>query len=137
MEDQTPEIENQFLKNMLAFNEMKNVPHIEIRTLFPLNFKFPKTDQLSDEALEKKLDKIKDILKKNDIYLDLRKKCPDQIIYQYVLDEVLPLKIAVSRPEGLQHHIDGCDGWCPGCFQQPFCDSWKDIWDEDELKAQQ
>ena len=30
-------------------------------------------------------------------------------------------------------HITGCDGYCPGCFQRPWCDAGKmESWPEDE-----
>jgi len=135
LDDTTPEMENQFLKNILSFNEMEDGPQIEIRTIFPVNFEFPLPEHLNDEELEDKLDDIEDIFMDNNIFLDLVEKCPDRIIYKYILNEVLSDKIAVSRPTDLRYHISGCDGWCPDCFQQPYCDTWKDIWDENELKS--
>ncbi|MCB0185546.1 MAG: hypothetical protein KDE31_14860, partial [Caldilineaceae bacterium] len=34
-------------------------------------------------------------------------------------------------------HIDGCSGYCPGCFQRPWCDfGQSSCWREDEEAGQ-
>ena len=137
LNDLDPKTENQFLRNMLAYEEMENGVQIKILTLFPIDFNFIPENELSDEALSDKFDEILDVLARHNIYLSLVSDCPERIAYQYVLDEVLKMETPVTYPEDMQHVIDGCGGWCPDCFQLPYCDSAKETWTEDELKEYQ
>ncbi len=61
---------------------------------------------------------------------DLKEGLPPKILYNYLwetLDEIFELD-----SEG-GWHLDGCSGYCPGCFQRPWCDSGLEIcWPEDE-----
>ena len=132
-----PKAENKFLKNMLAFEDMGNGVQIKILTLFPINFNFIPEKELSDEALSDKFDEILDVLARHNIYLSLVSDCPERVAYQFVLDEVLQMETGVMRAADMQEIIDGCGGWCPGCFQLPYCDVAKENWSEDELKEYQ
>lgn len=132
-----PKAENQFLKNMLAFEEMENGVQIKMLTLFPIDFNFIPEKELSDDELSDKIDEILNVFARHNIYLSLVSDCPERIAYQYVLDEVLQMETAVTRPADMQEMVDGCGGWCPECFQLPYCEVAKENWTEEELKEYQ
>jgi len=126
LDDLDPEQEYMFLKHIMKCHDMEEGPRIEIRTLFPVDFEFPEPELMNDQDLENKIDSIIDILKRHDIYLGLVSECPDRLVYQYLLDEVLCETTPVTYPEGMHHVFDGCDGCCEDCFQQPYCETGRE-----------
>jgi hypothetical protein len=128
----TPEIENQFLRNISDFEEADRLPKRTIRTLFPDGFELPSADSMTPRELNAKLNQILLILEDHGICLDLIGKVPDSVIYKFILQDALNDEIPLELPEGFRCHIDGCDGYCPECFQRPYCETGKDPWPEDE-----
>lgn len=126
LDELDPEQEYMFLKHIMACHEMEHGPQIEIRTLFPIDFQFPESELLNDPDLDKKLDRIIDVLRSHDIYLGLVSECPDRLAYQYIIEEVLNHTTPVAYPEGMHHVFDGCDGSCEDCFQQPYCETGRE-----------
>ena len=116
-----------FLKHMLSFHEMEHGPKIEIRTLFPIDFQFPEAELLGDTDLEKKLDTILEVFIRHNICLGLAKECPDRLVYQYIVNEVLRDQTPITYPEGMRHVFDGCDGCCEDCFQQAYCEAGREL----------
>jgi hypothetical protein len=128
----TPEIENQFLRNIRDFEEADRLPKREIRSLFPDGFIFPEAEGMTRRELRAKLNQILLILEDHGIGLDLIGKVPDEVVYNHIIHEALNDEIPLELPEGFRYHIDGCDGYCPECFQRPYCENGKEPWPEDE-----
>jgi hypothetical protein len=128
----TPELENEFLQHVLDFESADRMPKRTIRSLFPDGFEFPPADGLTRRELSAKLNQILLILEDHGICLDLVGKVPDRMVYDHLLQEALNDEIPLELPEGFHYHMDGCDGYCPECFQRPYCETGKDPWPEDE-----
>ncbi|MBN2001484.1 hypothetical protein JW935_28330 [candidate division KSB1 bacterium] len=87
-------------------------------------------EQLSEEELSAELDYLYDLLFEAGFYIDYKEDIPPQLVYENVvdhLDEEFEL-----MTEGFWH-LDGCTGYCPGCFQRPWCEAGGEVcWREDE-----
>ena len=130
-EHTTPELENQFLRNMKAFHEMDDGPKQTVRDLFVEIQEFPPLDTLDPQELARILDIVDDTLNKHQLSLDLNPKLSDERIYAYFLTEILDEEIPLFMAEGIVTHFDGCGGNCPECFQADVCENFIDFDDED------
>ncbi len=129
-----PEIENQFLKNILAFENAEQKPVSEITGLNKTDF--PLAEELTDNEIDQKLNNIVEVLKKHEITLGLIEGVPDRIVYKFLIEDYL-FDEHNLHPEGIGGYvIDGCSGDCPSCFQMEYCSSKNDIWPPDELAAE-
>jgi len=127
-----PEIENQFLKQVLAFEEADLIKMYKILNISLDDY--PPEDTLPDDILEQKLEELEKIMAKHNIYLELSKKMPKRLIYKYLVEEELESEIEVVP--GMTTHIDGCDGWCPDCFQADYCETKDQIWTKEEFERE-
>ena len=129
-----PEIENQFLKNILEFENADQKPLFEI-----VGFKrsdFPDSKELTDHEIDRKLKEIVAVLEKNGTELGLVADVPSRIVYRFLVEDYLFDKENL-HPVGLGGWvIDGCSGDCPSCFQLEYCSTKDDIWPPDELAAE-
>jgi len=128
------EIENQFLKNIIAFENAELKPLDEITGI--KRDDYPASNELTDHELDQKLDQIIDVFNKNGIELGLVSDVPNRIVYNYLVKEYL-FDSGELYPVGIGGMvIDGCLGDCPSCFQLGFCSSKDDTWSSDELEAE-
>ena len=123
------EIENQFLKNIIAF---ERAPYVKTKTLIP---EFSSEAELNDEDLEKEFERLIGELAARHIQYGLCKKLPIRIAYKYLTEEYLNGEVKLLEGGG-NIFIDGCSGACPSCFQVDYCDSVAEIWDKDELEKE-
>jgi hypothetical protein len=130
-EDASPYIQNQFLRHIQAFQEMEGGPQRVLSTIFPDGFEFPPVESLDRAQLKEKLRAIEEVLGEHRIFLDLAPSLPDKMVYEYIIKEVIHQPISLEFPKGFALHFDGCDGYCPGCFQRDFCEHRIDDWSED------
>jgi hypothetical protein len=100
--DMPPEIENQFLKRMMAFeDEYANAEYVTIyeRIGKPI---FKAVSEMSTVELNAALNKLIKILSKNDIGLDI---CDgpyaDEIIYQFITQELFSIKVEKKPVAGM------------------------------------
>ena len=131
--DIDPEIENQFLKNIMAFEEAEVKAVYEILGVDPKNF--PPSEQLSKEELKSRFEKLLKILEEHNITYDVSEKVPLEVSYNFLTQEYL-YEISEEMPPGFGWHIDGCSGDCPSCFQLDYCKNKDEIWTPEELKAE-
>ncbi|MBC8379463.1 MAG: hypothetical protein H8E62_09830 [Planctomycetes bacterium] len=132
-EETPPELYNQFLHNVTEFESLAAEPTENnriVRTIFPADYAFPPADQMTDQEITEKLNGIKKFFAAENIELGLVKDLPERLIYTYIVEEVLPE--TPSFPFGADcrftYVIDGCSGYCPGCFQREYCENsagWK------------
>jgi hypothetical protein len=129
-----PEIENQFLKNILAFENAERKPISEIIGVSITDY--PVANKLTENEITKKLDELIEVFEKNEIALGLIEGMPDRLVYKFLVEEYLFDKDNL-HPVGISGWvIDGCSGDCPSCFQLEYCSSKDDTWPPDELAAE-
>lgn len=132
--DIPPEIENQFLKNIIAFENAELKPLSEITGLKRADY--PASSELTDNEIDQKLNVIVGFLEKNGITLGLVADVPNRIVYKYLVEDYL-FDSGELYPVGIGGMvIDGCSGDCPSCFQMDYCKSKDDIWPPDEMAAE-
>ena len=133
-----PKLYNEFLRNVLEYESLEEeyVDDRPLSCLFPDDFTFPPVDELESGRLEEKLTAIEEVLASNNIELALADKLPAKLVYKYLTEEVLlePAGFPIGPDCPSICVIDGCEGYCPGCFQKDYCES-SAIWDlEDSLE---
>jgi hypothetical protein len=101
----------------------------------PQTIKFKKPEELSDEELPAALEQLCEAIENTGTGLSLN-DIPDRLLYTYLIDR-LGDTFELSNPKGFGGwNIDGCSGYCPGCFQRPWCESGQSsCWTEDEEAA--
>ncbi len=131
-DDLPPEIENEFLRHVLAFEEATPMPMYEYLKINPNTFPLEKT--LSDEELEIQFNRLEKLLNDHNIVIDLRDGLPLRLAYKFITEEAL-----LEKYEFVAHvtlHIDGCSGYCPDCFQADYCTVKDEIWSKEELEKE-
>jgi hypothetical protein len=87
-------------------------------------------DEMTDEEIQAELQKLARLLEEVHICVDINEDMPLRLAYEYLL-ETLDEEMDVFG-EGTWH-LDGCGGYCPGCFQRPWCETGnRSCWPEDE-----
>ena len=124
-----PEIENEFLKNVLEFEETEPVPMYQYLHIEP--DAFPAEKDLSEEELEKQYTRLEQILNDHNIVIDLQPDLPIRVAYKYLTEEALPREYTFVK--GMTLHLDGCDGYCPDCFQFDYCKFKYEFWSKEEI----
>lgn len=127
-----PEIENAFLKNVLEFEETEPISmyqylHIEPNT-------FPPEKELSDKELEEQYTRIEQLLNEHNIVIELQPDLPLRLAYKYLIEDVLTRKYTFIK--GMTLHLDGCDGYCPDCFQLDYCKIKYEFWSKEEIERE-
>ena len=132
-EDIDPKLHNAFLKSVETYEELDAEPKRPMRSLFPEGCVFPSVDQLSKKELAYKLDYIFEILAQNNIQVALPGNLPDEELYTYLTADMIPNELTFPpHNSGFSYVIDGCDGYCPECFQKDYCEVKDEIgWDEE------
>ena len=101
-----------------------------LRRELPREFEFKNPAELSDEQIAAELQALYHELKGTKVSIDLCEGVPPRLVYEHVL-EVLDEEFDWLGTFTL--HLDGCDGYCPGCFQRPWCETGNStMWPEDE-----
>lgn len=87
-------------------------------------------EQLTDEEIALELKKLLDLFADVSFQVDVQSELPSRLLYAYLLEELeADFDVLVDG----MWHLDGCDGYCPGCFQRPWCDCGsRSCWQEDE-----
>ena len=127
--DLPDEIENQFLKNVIAF---ERAPYVKVKTLVP---EFPPEKELTDQELKMEFERLIGELAARHIQYGLCKKLPMRIAYKYLTEEYINEEVKLLEGGG-NYVIDGCSGDCPSCFQVDYCESVYDIWNKEELERE-
>jgi hypothetical protein len=128
-----PEIENIFLKRIMAFEEAEYKPVSEIIGVDPVAF--PPAHTLSKDQIDAALKKLIMILDEHGIAWGLKENLPAEVAYRFLTEDYL-LSEAKDLPIDFGWTIDGCSGDCPSCFQADYCHTKDDIWLPDELDAE-
>lgn len=127
-DDCPPDIKNQFLKNIIRYEETgvlgesedSGGTEREIRAAFPRGYSFPQLENMSPAQLKRKLRDILRILASKNIYIELLENVPDGVVYTYIVGNVLSARDTFG-PNRAGIHFTGCTGWCEECIQLPYC----------------
>ncbi|MCB0210377.1 MAG: hypothetical protein KDJ52_13655 [Anaerolineae bacterium] len=87
-------------------------------------------EHLTDEEIIMELQTISEHLAKIGVAIDVLEDVPLRLVYDYLLEAVEDEFDIIE--EGFWH-LGGCSGYCPGCFQRPWCEpGCQSCWSEDE-----
>ncbi|MBF0430052.1 MAG: hypothetical protein HQK83_02145 [Fibrobacteria bacterium] len=118
-----PELYNDFLKYVTAFEEWDKQPKRSFESLFPDDYLLPPSECLNDDEITDKLKEIAEVFEQYHVRIDLVAKVPDRLIYDHLATEVIPTdELSAVSEMGVEYVIDGCDGYCPDCFQNAHCE---------------
>ena len=101
-----PEIENQFLKSMMTFED--EYANVEYATIYERIGEpaFLPVNEMSEETLTAAIQQLLALLTKNDIVLDI---CdgpyPDETIYQFITEELFAIKVEKKPIAGMGCHF--------------------------------
>lgn len=91
---------------------------------------FKEPNQLKLEEAESELKRLQASVQKVGFSFSLNNGIPAQVVYEYIWET---LEEFFELDEGGGWSLDGCSGYCPGCFQRPWCDSGLEMsWPEDK-----
>ncbi len=101
-----------------------------LRQHLPEDAAFPPAEKLSDEDISAKIEILTEGLEKMSCQLVTNPDIPPRLTYAY-LREYLDKPMELLGPG--MWNLDGCTGYCPECFQRPWCETGGEIvWQEDE-----
>jgi hypothetical protein len=96
----------------------------------PKTFTPKEPAKLTDQQIAEELDTLIELLSDIHICVDNVKDIPPRLMYTYIIEQ---MDEEYSILSGGQWHLDGCTGYCPDCFQRPWCDfGSRSCWPEDE-----
>jgi hypothetical protein len=102
----------------------------KLKSRLPFNFIIKETDQPTDEQIIPELERLQLELERLHCSLDLRKEIPPRLLYENLLEF---LEEECDFMMLGCWHLDGCSGYCPDCFQRPWCETGgTSCWQEDE-----
>ncbi len=131
--DLDPEIENMFLKRIMAFEEAEYKPVFEIIGVNPADF--PPADTLTKDELIAAFNKLIKVFDDHGISWGVKEIVPVEVSYRFLTEDYL-LSESQDLPADFGWTIDGCSGDCPSCFQADYCKTKDDIWPPEELAAE-
>ncbi|HFA52143.1 MAG TPA: hypothetical protein ENJ95_24260 [Bacteroidetes bacterium] len=103
-----------------------------IEEQLPTAFEVKDPSIVPDEELETELERLLDAVFSAGYGIALNEGIPPRIVYGQVL-EWIGHTVELSSPDGGGWTFDGCTGYCPGCFQRPWCETGhSSCWPEDE-----
>ena len=96
---------------------------------------FRPSEQIPDEEIDSELSRLAENIEAAGFGICmLDSGIPSRVLYHYLLeylDEAFELDGPPGTPTGWV--LDGCSGYCPGCFQRPWCDTGQtSCWTEDK-----
>ena len=102
--DVPPEVENEFLTNIIRFEEaMKHAKEILIYD-FIGRPEFIKEQDLSDEQLAFELERVNDLMFSKNIVCDILTQVEDRLFYKFLTDELFQQTIMDKRIPGMITH---------------------------------
>lgn len=103
---------------------------------FSLHEKFRPEADIPDSEIEAELDRLLGHINETGNGVSLRDDIPARLVYRNLM-EWIGEPHELNGPQSGGWFYDGCSGWCPGCFQRPWCDSGNSsCWPEDEAAGE-
>jgi hypothetical protein len=98
------------------------------------HYKIRPSEEIPEEQIEAALDELVEELEKINCGFAIRSDIPARLSYEDLLDFMEEEHEIMGSPGWV---FDGCSGYCPGCFQRPWCESGCNCcWDEDQEAGQ-
>ncbi len=102
----------------------------KLKEQLPQKFVLKKTEELSDEEILIELQKLSEAMEVAGNSIGFNDGIPARLVYNYLL-ETLEEENEFFIDGGWVN--DGCTGYCPDCFQRPWCKSGGQLcWSEDK-----
>ncbi len=96
----------------------------------PTGFVLKRPEELSEEEIGPALDRLAEVLNNLEYGISLQDGIPPRLVYENLLEH---LGEDFEFNPGCGWCYDGCSGYCPGCFQRPWCETGSSsCWTEDE-----
>jgi hypothetical protein len=101
-----PELENEFLKNIFAFEQ--NYAHSKRITIYDVLGKpeFKKTEDLNDEAIELALEEVTNLLAKKNIMVHFDEECNSRTRYHFITEELFEKETDDFKIPGMTTNFD-------------------------------
>lgn len=88
--------------------------------------------EATDDQVRAELERVTELLRTRSVLVAWQNGVPERLVLTFLRDTLAKTDFDIIG-EGSRWHLDGCDGFCPGCFQRPWCDNGKEsCWLEDE-----
>ncbi|MBN1676193.1 MAG: hypothetical protein JXR37_34435 [Kiritimatiellae bacterium] len=81
----------------------------------------PDSDSLTDIQIAVELEKVKESLAQRGVVVDLNPDVPARPVYEALCRELKRQDFEITGP-ATQCHLLLCSGYCPDCFQRPWCE---------------
>jgi hypothetical protein len=96
----------------------------------------PDAADLPNDRLPAEYERLVRALADRGVTVDFHEGVPTRLAYEHLREELLGEEFAFLAP-GTTCHITGCTGYCPDCFQRPWCESGSEYpWpDDEEIRA--
>jgi len=92
----------------------------------------PSAEGLSEEEVVDKIRELTDKLAERQVVVEYQDGIPARLAYSELCRYLRESEFEIMA-SGATCHLTGCTGYCPGCFQRPWCDMGMDLsWPEDE-----
>lgn len=103
-----------------------------IVNLFPIHKEFLSEEELDDDQIESETQRLIETIESTGNGVCLAEDIPARLIYRNLM-EWINEPHELSGPYGGGWIYDGCSGYCPGCFQRPWCETGSSsCWPDDE-----
>ncbi len=100
----------------------------------PETFTIKKPEEISNADIETDLGRLEEALEKAGYGIGLNDGIPPRLVYAFLYEHLgETFELFETDGGGGFWTIDGCSGYCPDCFQRPWCDTGESsCWPEDE-----
>lgn len=96
----------------------------------PNGFILKRPEEFTEEEIGPALDHLAEVLHNIDYGISLNDGMPPRLVYENLFEH---LGEEFEFNPGGGWCYDGCSGYCPGCFQRPWCETGESsCWSEDE-----
>ena len=100
-----PEIENEFLKNILAFeHEFANAKMVKLAALLD-NPVIKKEQEIDDDTIVAELERLEELLERKNIVTDFIRPRDDRFKYKFITEELLEHETEDIQLEGMTKHF--------------------------------
>ncbi len=104
---------------------------LKLSEQLPKTFVLSKSEDLSDDEVGDALEQLEQALEAAGYGISLHAGIPPRLVYEYLIESLG--ETFELEPCGGGWVLDGCDGYCPHCFQRPWCETGESsCWQEDK-----
>jgi hypothetical protein len=114
--------ENNYLRIVLEQEKILHGEQVKISSIFADSNNFPPVEDLDFEQIRELIEYIENELRYHNIIIDLKENLPIGIKYTYIINHVLNSYKPINTPQNTLNIQDGCNGYCPDCFQLKYCE---------------